>query len=696
MSLRPSSANWFELLVMRDDLAVAMKVLASSRRVELQSHGEGRAPMLMPECRELLEEFDELERLYRHHWPPPAPHERDDRAEPYNMLQRALDCLRRWATDARDVVERLERLTERCNDQELLLEMLCDAESLPDLAQFSRAGPMLDSALFLLGSGDWPDSTPGTVITQRVAIPTNRFLMAVGLPDEISELEHQLHAQKSRRLVLPKDLPPKAADAEKAMRDRLFETRRQIEGTEQVLRNLHDRYDVDDALAEALFLRWYVNSVPEISATENFAWISGWTSVEDEDELQEMLAEAGVKGLLQLTQAPAGYEAPLLLKNPRWMRPFEIFTEMLGIPAAGEADPTRVVAIATPLMFGYMFGDVGHGAVLLIAGFMLRQRYPVLRLLIYGGAMSIVFGFAFGSVFALESIIEPFWVHPIEEPVLMLLVPMAGGAVLLLIGMCLDALQSAVAVADRRNLVRRRPRARISRTSLTGGRHRRSRIRRVGAAANRQYGLVRAHRRIRARPCRIVHGGRGIVRCCGFDRSYRDRPRARQRVDHRARGSCRFHPDGSTGPVRVLYPVSACRREAVSPPDATDHNSAPETQEATMTKKTAAASIAAFLTIFTAVLATAALILSGTSLAAEATAAVAPEIVSWGLMAAAIAAGLSAVGAAYAVAHVGSAAVGTLAEKPELLGRVLIFVGLAEGIAIYGLIVAILILNRIG
>jgi V/A-type H+-transporting ATPase subunit I len=155
-----------------------------------------------------------------------------------------------------------------------------------------------------------------------------------------------------------------------------------------------------------------------------------------------MLADGGIKGLLQLTQAPAGYEAPLLLKNPRWMRPFEIFTEMLGIPAAGEADPTRVVAIATPLMFGYMFGDVGHGAVLLIAGFMLRQRYPVLRLLIYGGAMSIVFGFAFGSVFALESIIEPFWVHPIEEPVLMLLVPMAGGAVLLLIGMCLDALQS--------------------------------------------------------------------------------------------------------------------------------------------------------------------------------------------------------------------------------------------------------------
>jgi V/A-type H+-transporting ATPase subunit K len=115
-----------------------------------------------------------------------------------------------------------------------------------------------------------------------------------------------------------------------------------------------------------------------------------------------------------------------------------------------------------------------------------------------------------------------------------------------------------------------------------------------------------------------------------------------------------------------------------------------------MTINKAAASVAAFLTIFTAVLATAVLLVGGTTLAAEATAAVPPEVMTWGMMAAAIAAGLSAVGAAYAVAHVGSAAVGALAEKPELLGRVLILVGLAEGIAIYGLIVAILILNRIG
>jgi F0F1-type ATP synthase membrane subunit c/vacuolar-type H+-ATPase subunit K len=71
-------------------------------------------------------------------------------------------------------------------------------------------------------------------------------------------------------------------------------------------------------------------------------------------------------------------------------------------------------------------------------------------------------------------------------------------------------------------------------------------------------------------------------------------------------------------------------------------------------------------------------------------------VAQWAMLSAAIAAGLGTVGAGIAVAAVGAAAVGVLAEKPDLLGRVLIFVGLAEGIAIYGLIVAILVLNRAG
>jgi V/A-type H+-transporting ATPase subunit K len=72
-----------------------------------------------------------------------------------------------------------------------------------------------------------------------------------------------------------------------------------------------------------------------------------------------------------------------------------------------------------------------------------------------------------------------------------------------------------------------------------------------------------------------------------------------------------------------------------------------------------------------------------------------PEVVRWGLAAAAAVTALCAIGSAYAVAVVGGAAMGAVAEKPETAGRALVFVGLAEGIAIYGLIVAIMILERI-
>jgi V/A-type H+-transporting ATPase subunit K len=75
--------------------------------------------------------------------------------------------------------------------------------------------------------------------------------------------------------------------------------------------------------------------------------------------------------------------------------------------------------------------------------------------------------------------------------------------------------------------------------------------------------------------------------------------------------------------------------------------------------------------------------------------AVDPAVMQWAFLAAAIATGLSALGAGIAVSSVGTAAIGAIAEKPELLGRTLIMVGLAEGIAIYGIIISILILNKV-
>lgn len=63
------------------------------------------------------------------------------------------------------------------------------------------------------------------------------------------------------------------------------------------------------------------------------------------------------------------------------------------------------------------------------------------------------------------------------------------------------------------------------------------------------------------------------------------------------------------------------------------------------------------------------------------------------MIAAGLSTGLACLGAGIAVAVVGSSAVGAISENPGLLGKTIIFAGLAEGIAIYGLIISIMILN---
>ncbi|UZG55247.1 ATP synthase subunit C [Rhodococcus opacus] len=68
---------------------------------------------------------------------------------------------------------------------------------------------------------------------------------------------------------------------------------------------------------------------------------------------------------------------------------------------------------------------------------------------------------------------------------------------------------------------------------------------------------------------------------------------------------------------------------------------------------------------------------------------------SWAaLLGAAIAVAGSSLGAAIAVAYTGAAALAAMSERPELFGRAMVIVGLAEGIAIYGLVVAIILIGR--
>lgn len=70
------------------------------------------------------------------------------------------------------------------------------------------------------------------------------------------------------------------------------------------------------------------------------------------------------------------------------------------------------------------------------------------------------------------------------------------------------------------------------------------------------------------------------------------------------------------------------------------------------------------------------------------------DVMKWGVFAAALAFGMGAIGAGIAIAGVGSAAMGAMSEKPEIGSQALIFVAMAEGIAVFGFIAALMILGK--
>ena len=106
---------------------------------------------------------------------------------------------------------------------------------------------------------------------------------------------------------------------------------------------------------------------------------------------------------------------PVRLKNPKILKPFQMLVENYGTPAYGSVDPTILVAVAYLTMFGLMFADAGHGAVLLLAG-ILGLRSPRVQgrtrelfgLLVWCAASAITFGVLFGAYFGMQWL-PPLW-----------------------------------------------------------------------------------------------------------------------------------------------------------------------------------------------------------------------------------------------------------------------------------------------
>ncbi|MCR4431106.1 MAG: ATPase [Tepidanaerobacteraceae bacterium] len=140
-----------------------------------------------------------------------------------------------------------------------------------------------------------------------------------------------------------------------------------------------------------------------------------------------------------------GITPPTKLNNSKLFKPFETLVKMYGTPAYNEKDPTVFFGITYMLLFGAMFGDVGQGLVLLLAGLFLEhaaKRTGLGGVLSRIGLASTVFGFLYGSVFGSEEIIRPLVVRPMANINFVLAAAVVFGIVLIMGGYIYNILNS--------------------------------------------------------------------------------------------------------------------------------------------------------------------------------------------------------------------------------------------------------------
>ena len=338
---------------------------------------------------------------------------------------------------ARETLERSTRVRATGLDlhRALGLQFTCLRLGEAAVEDLSTLGTLLSPAPFAIV----PLEAEGPSLLAAVAVPSS----------DRPRLENALRVVAFHDLPLPTD----PADWEP---ERLTALIRDAEGEEErVTRELAERAleaapVLEDVSARAEVGALLLQAETFFAAAGRFIVISGWVPEESAERMRAAILEktegravVDVEKPEDLPEVAAGaLSVPILHRNPILLRPFQKLIQLYGTPSYEEVEPTAFFAVSFLLMFGLMFGDVGHGLVLFLAGYCLFRWIPRYLdygiLLMEGGAAAAAFGFLYGSFFGIEGALPVLWMDPLTDLPHFLSVAVGLGVTLISIGLVLN------------------------------------------------------------------------------------------------------------------------------------------------------------------------------------------------------------------------------------------------------------------
>ncbi len=446
MPFHPTQANWFEAEVPRDQTVYALASLAENGSVELEDEGDHSAPCVDKTLlRKHLSAFEVLKRRYASDLPSvPAPG-RKHIEQPERLAEDAVGRLREWVSRFLRTRRRVLQVKEAIRNLGLL-ENLLDAMG-PEsegLNAFVPSTKMLFKGIYVCPTGEIdPAEINADVFEQHYRGDEHDFLIVAGLPERKPALEEAVALLGCDRLRLPDWLPSGAPAQRQMISNRKLRLDAELAGLNKQLANLRSDSGVSSSIADLNLLRWYLTVFVENASNRRACRLAGWTTAANAKVLEDYLLENGIHAEVVFTPPRAGLKPPVVMETTGWSEPFHWFVRLLGTPGRNEVDPAPLLSVLVPLLFGFMFPDLGHGLVLAVAGWLAAKRYPDAAILIPCGLAAAGFGLVFGEFFGIRGLFPSPCGCPLDNPIRILVATLVLGVSVMLLGLVFSGVEAA-------------------------------------------------------------------------------------------------------------------------------------------------------------------------------------------------------------------------------------------------------------